>query len=169
MEKTISTRLDIDKEKVGKAIGRIVSGLYIVSLKAGDDEAGFLASWVQQAAFEPPTISIAFNKERKHHFDLLTKSGKLVLNIMGKENSKTVSKFFKAPPEGKSIFTELETFIGITGIPILKDSVAYLECKYKSEIDVGDHILAMLEVVSGNLHNPEIEPSVHLRPNGFKY
>lgn len=159
----------MNKDELAPALGKLVAGLYIVSLKNGDDEAGFLASWVQQAGFEPPCVTIAFNKERKTHFDLVTKSGKLVLNIMAKENGKTMSAFFKPPEEGKSIFDGLETHTDKTGIPILKDSIGYLECEYRSEMTSKDHIIVLCEVINGKLTNTELEPATHIRPDGFKY
>jgi flavin reductase (DIM6/NTAB) family NADH-FMN oxidoreductase RutF len=159
----------MNKEEVASILGKLVSGLYIISLKNGEDEAGFLASWVQQAGFEPPCVSIAINKERKAHFNLLTSSGKLVVNFMAKENSKTMSRFFKPAPETGSIFDELKTFTETTGIPILKDSVGFLECKYKTEVESGDHIIVIAEVINGKLLNSEVQPSVHIRTDGFKY
>ncbi len=159
----------MDKEIVGKALGKVVSGLYIVSVKDGDKEAGFLASWVQQAGFNPPMLSIAFNKERKAHLDLFFGSGKLVVNIMSKANGKTMSTFFKPPAEGKSIFDGLETFTKETGVPILKDSVGYLECKYAAEVTSGDHLIVLAEIINGELLNPDQEPSIHTRADGFKY
>jgi flavin reductase (DIM6/NTAB) family NADH-FMN oxidoreductase RutF len=159
----------MDKETVGKALGKVVSGLYIVSVKDGDKEAGFLASWVQQAGFNPPMLSIAFNKERKAHLDIFFGSGKLVVNIMSKANGKTMSAFFKPPAEGKSIFDGLETFTDETGVPILKDSVGYLECKYASEVTSGDHVIVLVEIINGAVLNVDQEPSTHLRADGFKY
>lgn len=159
----------MDKEAIAPALGKLVSGLYIISLKNGDQEAGFLASWVQQAGFEPPMITVAFNKQRKAHFDLLTQSGRLVVNIMAKENGKTMSRFFKPAPETGSIFDELETFTKQTGIPILKDSLGYLECQYKTEMESGDHIIVLLEVVNGGINDAQLAPSTHIRPDGFKY
>jgi flavin reductase (DIM6/NTAB) family NADH-FMN oxidoreductase RutF len=159
----------INKESIAPALGKLVSGLYIISLKSPEAETGFLASWVQQAGFEPPMLTIAFNKERKHHFDVLTAGGKLVVNIMAKENGKTMSRFFKPAPETGSIFDELETFTGVSGVPILKDSLGYLECKYRSELESGDHIIVLAEVVNGGINNSELQPSTHIRPDGFKY
>lgn len=158
-----------NKEQIGAALGKIVSGLYIVTIKDGDQKAGFLASWIAQAGFEPPMISIAFNHERKEQLNLLFGSGKLVVNIMSKENGKTMSKFFKPPEEGKSVFDDLETFTAKTGTPILKDSVGYLECEYRKELDCSDHLIVVAEVVGGELLNPEQTPSAHIRPDGFKY
>lgn len=159
----------MNKNELAPALGKLVAGLYIVTLKEGDEEIGFLASWVQQAGFEPPCVTIAFNKERKAHFDLLTQNGKLVLNIMAKENGKTMSAFFKPPAEGKSIFDGLDTYTDKTGIPILKDSIGYLECEYRSEMTSEDHIIVLCEVINGKLTNKELEPAVHIRPDGFKY
>lgn len=159
----------MNKDELAPVLGKLVSGLYIISLKKDDDEAGFLASWVQQAGFEPPCLTVAFNKERKKHFDLLAKSGKLVVNIMAKENGKTMSAFFKEPEEGKSIFDGLETFTDFSGVPILKDSLGYMECQYKSEMESDDHIIVLCEVLCGKMNNTDLEPSVHIRPDGFKY
>lgn len=160
----------MDKEKVGKAIGRLAGGLYIVNAKSGDHEAGFLASWIQQAGFEPPMLTVAIKKDR-YHLELVKdpNGGKFTVNVMGKENSKTMSAFFKAPPEGQSVYDGLETFTGVTGVKILKDSVAYLECEYRGEIETGDHVIVTAEIVAGDLHNPDIDPSVHYRADGFKY
>lgn len=159
----------IDKDKVGPALGKVAGGLYIVTVSSGEKHAGFLASWVQQASFDPPMLTLAFSKERGFHHELLKQSGKLVVNIMGKSNSQTMAKFFKKPEDGKDIFDELDTFTGVTNTPILKDSVAYMECEYKKEMEAADHDVILVEVVAGELHNPEMEPSCHYRDNGFHY
>lgn len=159
----------MNKLELAPVLGKLVAGLYIVSLKNGDEETGFLASWVQQAGFEPPCITIAFNKERKKHFELLTQSGKLVLNIMAKENGKTMSAFFKPPADGKSIFDGLDTHTDKTGIPILKDSIGYMECEYRSEMQSQDHIIVLCEVINGKLTSTEFQPATHIRADGFKY
>jgi len=158
----------IDKEKVGKAIGRISGGLYIVNTMSGDTQAGFLASWVQQAGFEPPMISVAIGKNRDH-YKFIKENKKFTVNIMGKENNKTMGAFFKPPEEGKCVYDNLETFTDKSGVQILKDSVAYLECEYRAEVDSGDHHIIIAEIIGGDLHNPDIEPSTHLRADGFKY
>jgi 3-hydroxy-9,10-secoandrosta-1,3,5(10)-triene-9,17-dione monooxygenase reductase component len=159
----------MDKDKLAPALGSIAGGLYIVSIKTKEEESGFLASWVQQAGFEPPMLTIAFNKSRKHHLKLLDESGFLVLHIMGKENSKSVSNFFKAPEENKGPFYNLDTRYGEHGTIILNDSVAYLICKKVSSIESSDHIIVLLEVITGEKHHPEQEAKVHYRIDGFKY
>lgn len=159
----------LNKDALAPVLGKLVSGLYIVSLKAGDKDAGFLASWVQQAGFEPPMLTIAFNKGRSAHLDLLKESKNAVVNIMAKENSKTMSAFFKAPPEEGSVFDALDTKAGENGVPVLNDSLGYMECTYKAEMASEDHIVVLMEITAGKINNSEIQPSTHIRPDGFKY
>ena len=56
---------DALKDKLAPLLGRIPSGVFI--LVAGNDtgqQTGMLASWVQQASFEPPQVTVAVNKSR---------------------------------------------------------------------------------------------------------
>jgi hypothetical protein len=42
-----------------QAVGRVVGALCVLSAKNGDAESAMLASWVSQASFVPPGITIA--------------------------------------------------------------------------------------------------------------
>jgi flavin reductase (DIM6/NTAB) family NADH-FMN oxidoreductase RutF len=53
--------LDADMEK---ALGRISSGLYIITARKGDVTSAMLASWVSQASFQPLGFTVAVAKDR---------------------------------------------------------------------------------------------------------
>lgn len=42
-----------------QAVGRVVGSLCVLTAKAGDAESAMLASWVSQASFVPPGLTIA--------------------------------------------------------------------------------------------------------------
>ena len=42
-----------NKKQVGKALGRVASGLYVVTAKYENKEDAVLASWVNQCSFDP--------------------------------------------------------------------------------------------------------------------
>src|SRR3954463_16491360 len=46
------------------AVGRIPSGLFVVTARNGSAETGMLASWVQQCSFEPLQVSVAIRPGR---------------------------------------------------------------------------------------------------------
>src|SRR3954464_13286509 len=64
---------------LGQALGRIPSGLYILTVRHGDRSTGMLASWVQQAGFEPPMLTVAVHRDR-FGVDWIVASGKFALN-----------------------------------------------------------------------------------------
>jgi len=85
---------DVLKENIGKAIGRIPSGCFVLTASDGERSTGILASWVQQASFEPPLVTVAVKKGRSIEA-LIDKSGHFVLNAISDNPLSMFSRFFK--------------------------------------------------------------------------
>src|SRR4051794_6807989 len=49
---------------LGQALGRIASGLYILTVRSGGVATGMRASWGQQAGFDPPMLTVAVRRDR---------------------------------------------------------------------------------------------------------
>ncbi len=154
-----------NKKQVGKALGRVPSGLFVVTAKCGDKEDAVLASWVNQSSFDPPTVTIALAKVRPARV-LIEGGDAFVVNVLGKESKELMKHFFKPPSD--SIFEGLNTFKGIQDIPVLQDAVSYLDCKLVGSTIAGDHVVYVGEVVGGKLLKGG-EPYFHVRDNGFSY
>src|SRR5215210_5720932 len=69
------------KQTVGKALGRIPSGVFVLTAAHAGERMAMLASWVQQASFEPPAISIAIAKGRPIG-NLIRESSRLAISIV---------------------------------------------------------------------------------------
>ena len=83
------------KDDVATAMGKIPSGLFILSLidDAGADDF-MLASWVQQCSFSPLMVNIAIRSERSILSQLLP--GKIFnLHIIKEGQNQMVGKFAK--------------------------------------------------------------------------
>ena len=52
------------------ALGRVPSGLFILTARHGHRETGMLASWVQQCSFDPPQLSLCLRRGRDMVFKL---------------------------------------------------------------------------------------------------
>jgi len=154
-----------NKKQIGKALGRIPSGLFVVTAKCGDREDAVLASWVNQSSFDPPTVTVALAKVRPARV-LIEGADAFVVNVLGKDSNALMKHFFKPPSD--SIFDGLATAKGIQDIPILKDAVSYLECKLVGSAIAGDHVIYIGEVVGGKILKGG-EPYFHVRDNGFSY
>ncbi|MGD2062500.1 MAG: flavin reductase family protein [Nitrospirota bacterium] len=157
-----------DNESIGKAIGRIPSGLFIVTVRNPEgEETAFLASWVQQVAFEPPLVSVAIKKGRPAE-ELLGKGGSFVVNVVGQDNKGLIGRYAKGIAPGAEPFAGEAIERATTGAAILTEAAAYMDCRLHTRTELGDHILCIGEVVAGDVLAGD-EPMVHLRRSGFDY
>ena len=154
-----------NKKQVGKALGRVSSGLFVVTTKFQDKEDAVLASWVNQCSFDPPAVTVALGQMRNARL-LIESSHAFIVNILGKESNDLMRHFFKS--HENSIFEGLKTRKGIEEIRILTDAVSYLECRLADAVVSGDHVVYFGEVVGGKMLKGG-EPSTHVRDNGFNY
>lgn len=164
----VKTVLDMNqKEAIGKAIGRIASGVYIVTVQKGDQRDGLMASWISQAAFDPPMLTVAIKKER-NILNLMQVGHCFTVNILSKNNMDIFKSFVKPYTEGMDRFEGLEVTSDSNSGPVLNKSVAFMKCAARSVIEAGDHFVVVGEIYDGGMLNPD-EPMVHLRSDGFKY
>jgi flavin reductase (DIM6/NTAB) family NADH-FMN oxidoreductase RutF len=154
-----------NKSQVGKALGRVASGLYVITAKCEDKEDAVLASWVNQCSFEPPAVTIALGVTRSARL-LVEGSNAFIVNVLGKESNGLLKHFSKPPKE--DLFEGVKTTEGLQGIRILSDAVSYLECEVVNSVFSGDHVLYIGEIVGGKMLQDE-EPYIHVRTNGFNY
>jgi len=156
------------KEAVGAALGKVASGIVILTTRHEEHETGMLASWVQQAAFEPPMITVAV-KNGRYIADWIRQSGVLVINILGEGQKSYLAHFGKGFEPDQPAFEELGVERSTTGAPILADALGFLDCRFAGELEAGDHTVFLAEVVDGGLHDDDEEPMVHVRRSGFTY
>ncbi len=155
-------------EPVGRALGRIPQGLFIMTAAYEDRRAGMLASWVQQSSFEPPMVSVALGKGRPI-MPLISDSHQFGLCQLSKKDKVILRKFASKNPPGEDPFLGFDLVEDtVTGVPVLADAMCYLECQMTTHLDIeGDHDLFIARVVGGGFNTGE--PQVHLRENGFTY
>src|SRR5215472_4730956 len=142
------------------ALGRIPSGLFIVTARRGEDETGMLASWVQQCSFDPPQLSLAVKKER-WLTSWLTAGAAFIVNVLDDTQTDMIVHFGRGFARGESAFIGLEIERCDGGV-VLSDALACLECRIESSIPAGDHDLYVARVVGGRVLN-EGHSMVHIR------
>ncbi|TAE61790.1 MAG: flavin oxidoreductase [Nostocales cyanobacterium] len=152
---------------VEQAVGRIVGSLCVVTATQGELKTGMLASWVTQASFNPPGLTIAVAKDRA--MENLTHSGNnFVVNILA-EGREIRKHFMKVYAPGQDRFQGLDITEANNGGVILNGALAYLECTVKNRMEVGDHWLVYATVDDGNVLNQEGVTAVHHRKSASHY
>ncbi len=128
-----------------------------------------LASWVSQATFNPPGFTVAVAKERAIE-SLLHTGSQFVLNILQEGNHLGLMKHFLKPfAPGEDRFTGVEWEEADNGSPILKDALAYLECRVDNRMECGDHLVIYAVAQQGKVLQQQGVTSVHHRKSGSHY
>ncbi len=162
-----TTEKHIDSETLGPALGRISSGVYIITHSHDNDREGMLATWIMQAAFNPPMLTVAMQKERKF-LAKMEKGTKFSVNAISKKNMDIFKVFARPHKDGEDRFSELKLQEKESAGPVFAEALSYLDCVVVNQIDAGDHVIVLAEVNGGELLNAE-EPMLHTRKNGFQY
>ncbi|MCC5662487.1 diflavin flavoprotein [Nostoc sp. CHAB 5784] len=154
---------------VEQAVGRIVGSLCVLTAKEGDRSSAMLASWVSQASFSPPGLTIAVAKERA--VETLTHTGnKFVLNILKEGNHLGLMKHFLKPfGPGQDRFADVAAEEAENGSLILTTALAYLECSVQNRMESGDHWLVYATVENGKLLDSDGVTAVHHRKSATHY
>ena len=152
-----------------QALGRIIGSLCVVTAKQEELKGAMLASWVSQATFNPPGLTIAVAKDRAIE-SLLHSGNNFVLNILQEGKHLGLMKQFLKPfKPGEDRFVDVATEEAENGCPILTDALAYIECRVDNRMECGDHWLIYGVAEKGNLLQPEGVTAVHYRKSGSHY
>ena len=150
------------------ALGRLPSGLFILTIGTGPRATGMLTSWVMQAGLQPPMVSVAV-KLGRYTCDWITAGQPFVLNLVGKQQKSLLAHFSAGFEPGQPAFDGLAIDHCPRGVPILADALGHLECEPVRHVDSGDHRLFLANVVRGRLNQPDEKPWVHIRKSGTHY
>ena len=156
-----------------QALGRIVGSLCVLTASKGKGEnnikGAMLASWVSQASFSPPGLSIAVSKDRSVE-SLLQKGDKFALNILSEKSLKEPLKRFSKPfSPGENRFKGINYEETPNEQIIISESLAWLDALVISRMECGDHWVIYAEVKYGGVLKKDDLTAVHHRKSGSNY
>jgi flavin reductase (DIM6/NTAB) family NADH-FMN oxidoreductase RutF len=127
------------------ALRMIPYGLYVLTGEHQGTTAAATINWATQVAFKPPLVAIGVKADSGAHA-IIKESKRFALNILGKGQESMAYNFFKSHDrEGNSIGGEvLEA--SPAGVPVLKNTPAWIECNLVDTVERGDHSVFVGEV-----------------------
>jgi 3-hydroxy-9,10-secoandrosta-1,3,5(10)-triene-9,17-dione monooxygenase reductase component len=158
---------DPDLSPLAVSLGRLPTGLFVVTTLDDGRPLGFIGSLLTQVGFDPPTVCVAIGRDRQH-LAAIRSSGRFAVSILDAESQGLMGAFFKRYDGEGTPFDSVEHRSAPGGAPVLTGSLAWLDCSVSGEHDVGDHIVVFGTVEAGEKLR-DGEPSIHLRENGLAY
>ncbi|MDX2213465.1 MAG: diflavin flavoprotein [Oculatellaceae cyanobacterium bins.114] len=156
--------VEAQSDRTEQAVGRVIGSLCVLTAKNDETDTGVLTSWVAQATFSPPGLTVALSKSWAD--DVLTQIGDVfVLNVL-KEGRNLRRHFVKPIAPGENRFHDIPTHPAANGCLILEDALAYLECRVHDRMDCGDHWLIYATIDNGKVLEPVGMTAVQHRKTG---
>jgi len=131
-----------------RILWRMPSGIYLLGSAAGGRRNLMTHNWAVQVSIVPKLLAVSVRQDALTH-GLVAESGAFSLSFLKREDRAVVRAFTKPVPEGPEpgMLGGLAVRVGATGVPVLAQAVAWLECDVRQRLDVGDHTLFVGEVV----------------------
>jgi flavorubredoxin/flavin reductase (DIM6/NTAB) family NADH-FMN oxidoreductase RutF len=158
--------VETQSDRTGQAVGRIAGSLCVVTSREGEQHRGFLTSWVSQATFNPPGLTIAISADQSP--SLPQPGAAFVLNIL-KEGRNLRRHFLKPASGSDDRFGDLMTHPAQNGCLVLDEALAYLECTVQERMECGDHWLLYATVDNGKVLEAIGVTAVQHRKTGMQY
>lgn len=155
-------------DALAPVLGRVPSGLFVLTAGSGATETGLLASWVQQCSFDPPRVSVAV-KAGRDVAALLGDGLPFALNILSEGQKGLLSHFARGFSAGEPAFVGLLTERPEGEAVVLKEALGCLFCRAAGRFPAGDHDIFLGDVVGGVLLAPDARPYIHVRKSGLRY
>jgi flavorubredoxin/flavin reductase (DIM6/NTAB) family NADH-FMN oxidoreductase RutF len=139
---------DAQTDRTGQAVGRIAGSLCVITTHQDNQHRAILTSWVSQATFTPPGLTIAVSKEQAT--TMADPGSVFVLNVL-KEGRNLRRHFIKPLLAKADGFGDVDTHLANNGCLILEDALACLECTVQNRMECGDHWLIYATVENGKV------------------
>ena len=172
-KQNIANTKNIDGD-LTKAMGRISGGLYVVTASQEEGNSlrrsAMIASWVSQASFIPPGLTVSVAKDRAIEA-LMQVGDRFVINILKDDNYLPLFRhFLKRFPPGADRFANVAMLEDVAkGGPVLIDALAFLDCVVKQRLEPPDHWIIYALVEHGSVADAEAKTAVHHRKVGSNY
>ena len=136
--------MTLDPDSFRSVLGRFASGITVVTtLDADGRDVGMTVSAFASVSLHPPLVSVCVDHEASM-FLALGHADRFGVNILSSEQEALSRRF--AAVESTHRFDGLGYERGESGVVLLEDALAHLECRRVAQHDAGDHTLFIGEV-----------------------
>jgi flavin reductase (DIM6/NTAB) family NADH-FMN oxidoreductase RutF len=147
------------------------SGLYLIGSRSGDERNLMTLNWATQLSFEPKLVGISVEQTAVTH-RLISEGRAFSLCIVDREDRAIVRKFVKPADVDLAAMT-LNGFGfrdgNVTGVPVLNQAVAWVECRVQDDVPYGHHTLFVGEIVDCGFEKADETPVLRMEDTRMNY
>lgn len=144
--------MTLDSEGLRVAMRAWTTGVVVVTATYKGERHGMTVSSFTSVSLDPALIIISLQTASRTH-ELVSQAGTFAVTILSADQ-KLISERFAGRIDNTDRFDGLETETLVTGAPLLKGGLAYLDCRVTQSIPSGMNTLFLAEVVAARGEAP---------------
>ncbi|HLS91722.1 MAG TPA: flavin reductase family protein [Limnochordia bacterium] len=130
-----------DSRAFRNALGQFATGVTVITVKGPEGLHGMTANAFTSVSLDPPLVLVCIDKRNRTH-SLIQEVGKFGVSVLA-EDHENVSRHFAGARELPIDVTFIEEGLGT---PVIKESLAWLDCTVWRAYDGGDHTIIVGKV-----------------------
>jgi 3-hydroxy-9,10-secoandrosta-1,3,5(10)-triene-9,17-dione monooxygenase reductase component len=151
------TMTAVDSTALRDVMGRFATGVTVVTARDGGGPVGFTCQSFVSLSLEPPLVALAPAKTSTS-WPRIRRAGSFCVNVLSDRQAAVGRAFARS---GGDKFTGVDWDPGVTGAPVLRSTLAWVECRLEAIHEAGDHELVVGRVLA--LHAGEGTPLLFYR------
>jgi flavin reductase (DIM6/NTAB) family NADH-FMN oxidoreductase RutF len=139
-------------EELREVMRRFPAPVAVVTTAVGQERFGLTVGSLVSLSLQPPLVGISIGKDSSSHEPIRLAEGWAASLLSGAQAS-IAQHFARSGIPPVALWNGVDVRDGSRG-PLVKDALAWLECRTSSEHDAGDHTIFVGEVESTELGLP---------------
>lgn len=151
----------VNPEELKKAMRAWITGVAIVTGYHNGDVHGMTANSFNSIALSPPTVMVAL----RHHTrtqQLVNNGGVYGVSILNTEQTNLAKRFAGQTDTDQPRFEGIDTFTLVTHAPLIRQAMAFFDCKVVNSFDVGGTTVFLGEVLAAQNNDNGQEPLLYI-------
>jgi flavin reductase (DIM6/NTAB) family NADH-FMN oxidoreductase RutF len=129
---------------------RLAGGVCVITAGQGEDITGMTVTSLTSLSADPPRLLVSINRQSSS-FAPIARHGTFGVSILGSDQEALAQRFSDGGLKGKARFENVAWIVGASGVPLLKHSLATIECQVEEIIERHSH-----GIIVGRLSSMEL-------------
>jgi flavin reductase (DIM6/NTAB) family NADH-FMN oxidoreductase RutF len=129
---------------------RLAGGVCIITAGQGEDITGMTVTSLTSLSADPPRVLVSINRQASS-FALIARHRQFGVNILGSGQEALAERFSNRDLKGRERFEGTTWTYGTSGVPLLSQSLATIECPVEEIIERHSH-----GIIVGRLSSMEL-------------
>lgn len=126
-----------------KAMRQFAGGVCVITVGRGDERTGFIATSISALSNDPPSLLVCINKCAEA-WPILSREGCFGVNLLCSHHELVADRFAdRGGIKGRMRYDEAEWLKLRTGVALLADALAVIDCEVEEMIDRHSHSIVI--------------------------